>query len=215
MSLSLSNLRSLTYNSTTNIATFSGSVVIASNLGINVATPSYTLVIGGDFYTSASILAPNVVYQFLQGAGSAPDKQYNGANQVFGKNYDSGTTGYLTPYESVGLSNTVGSGWVDGNWYAPKTGKYLVDIFMFFSRTTVGNRWMLNVYNSSTVFKYFQYIYVEMETDSASQTTHNYFTVLNMNQGDYFNITLYSYAGLTTIYYGGTAHSRIKINQIA
>lgn len=215
MALQFSNSRSLVYNSATNIANFSGSVVVASNLGINVSTPSYTLVVGGDMYSSGSILAPNIVYQFLQGVGTDPNRQFNGSNQVFGKNYSSGTTGYLTPYETVGVTNTVGSGWVDGNWYAPKTGKYHVEIYMLFSTTTRGNRWTLAVFNSSNVQQYQQYLYVEMDTDNVGQTTANYNTILNMNSGDYFNVRITGYVGIATVYFSGTAHSRIKVNQIA
>jgi hypothetical protein len=216
MSIQLSNLRSLTYNSATNIANFSGSVVVANNLGINVATPSYTLVVGGDIYTSGSFFSPNNVYQILQGAGTSPTRTYTAANQVFGKNYDSGTTGYLTSQSANGVSNTVGSGWVDGNWYSPKTGKYLVDIFMFInSLSKKGTRWMLNVYNSSDVLKYQQFIFIDRYTQSSYAITTNHSTFLNMNSGDYFNISINNFIGNTDLYYSGLQFSIMKISQLS
>jgi hypothetical protein len=216
MSISLSNLRSLTYDSTTNIANFSGSVVVANNLGINDATPSYTLVVGGDLYTSGSILAPNMIYQFLRGFGSTPNKTYTAVNQIFGKNYDNSTVGYLAPYESVGVSNTVGSGWVDGNWYAPKTGRYFVEVHLWLNQTTLNNRWSLRVYNSSDVEKYNHIVHVEIATQNGSYSIlSSYSMYLDMNSGDYFNVSLSNYVGGTTIYFGGTNHASIKVIKIA
>jgi hypothetical protein len=151
---------------------------------------------------------PNQPYTFLGQGGSSGSVAY-GVGAAFGY---SGYAGYLTPYQQIGFTNTPGNGWVSyyGTFTAPWQGRYQVDITFYWNSYVAGNRWAINIYNSSGTLYYSKYCCIE-GAGIAADTVRPYGTTLLMSAGDYFQIKQGSGSGTCNAYYGGETHSSMTV----
>ena len=200
--------------------------VACNSAGINLQSQSggsvflkYGVAYSGDYgggstglqvNASGVVLMPSQPYVSLGAGGTDASVAYNYQGACFGY---SGFTAYLTPYQSVGFTNTQGNGWVAGygTFTAPWTGRYQVNINFYWNSFTAGNRWSINTYNSSGTSLQSKYCCLE-GGGFAADTTRPYGTTLYMSAGDYFQITLSSYnGGSCNAYYGGITHTSMTI----
>ena len=151
---------------------------------------------------------PNQPYTFLGQGGSNGSVAY-GVGGTFGY---SGYACYLTPYQQIGFTNTPGNGWVSyyGTFTAPWQGRYQVEITFYWNSYVAGNRWAINIYNSSGTRYYFKYCCIE-GAGIAGDTVRPYGTTLLMSAGDYFQITQTSGTGTCNAYFGGETHSSMTV----
>jgi hypothetical protein len=141
--------------------------------------------------TSDSSFSAVQPYTQLVGGGTAGLYMTSAAGEVWGKNNTSGTTGYLITYSYAGYTPSTSAGWNSDNgfYYAPMNGVYSINISMYIFSDTLGNRYLLSHYNSAGTLLFKVYIHSALET-SSSQKVVPYSTMLKMNAGDYFKITL-------------------------
>jgi hypothetical protein len=157
---------------------------------------------------SGVVIRPSQPYVFL-GASGAASIAYNYQGSCFGY---SGFSAYLTPYQSVGFTNTTGNGWVAayGTFTAPWTGQYQVNITFYWNSFTAGSRWSISMYNSSGTLLQAKYCCIE-GAGIGADTVRPYGTTLYMSAGNYFQITHTSYAGSCNAYFGGETHSSMSV----
>jgi hypothetical protein len=200
--------------------------IACNSAGINIQAQSgasvllkYGVAYNGDYSGGSTglqvngsgvVLKPSQPYVSLGAGGTDASVPYNYQGACFGY---SGFTAYLTPYQSVGFTNTTGNGWVAayGTFTAPWTGRYQVNITFYWNSFTAGNRWSITTYNSSGTLLQMKYCCLE-GGGFAADTTRPYGTTLYMSAGDYFQITLSSYGGGScNAYFGGITHSSMTI----
>ena len=129
--------------------------------------------------------------QLVGGGGSEGLYTTSASGEVWGKNYNSGTTGYLITYSYAGYTPSTSAGWNSDNgfYYAPMNGVYSISISMYIFSDTLGNRYMLSHYNSAGTLLFKVYIHSALETSSIQKVVP-YSIMLKMNAGDYFYVFL-------------------------
>lgn len=141
--------------------------------------------------------------------------QGNAIAQPIGNTWGSGNT--LIVGQSVGMNNVYGNGWYStaGVFYAPQTGKYQINATFYWNALIAGNRVIMYHYAGSSppVLRSSQYCCIEGAGISAD-TVRQYSTIFNMEQGDFFYISMASGSNGSISYFADYTHSQMSIYMI-
>ena len=194
-----------TFTAGSNVALFVGST---GYVGIGKTSAGCALDVSGNVNVSGRLTLSNAVFENIQGTGTSP--QYTATNgYILGTNNNAGATGYFYSYESTGV--TAGTnGWINGSWYAPVAGKYMISVHFYFNSISGGSRMTLNYYAAGGGgIIYSQHLNNE-PTAIGNDVTRNCTTVLNMAAGSYFQVQ----ANATSVVYFYVGHTYMIVAQI-
>ena len=115
----------------------------------------------------------------------------------------------LVAYQSVGMINTLGSGWesVNGRFWITNDGRWMININFYFNSFVGGTRLQLQRVNSSGSLVESRYCCL-VGAGFASDSTYSYSGEMYCYYGDYLRVVVASGTGCT-FYYGGMDHSHL------
>lgn len=118
-------------------------------------------------------------------------------------------SGTMTAYQSVGMSNILGSGWelANGRFWITNDGRWLININFYFNVFYGGTRLTLQRINSGGSLVESRYCCV-VGGGYGSDTTYSYSTEMYCYYGDYLRVVVTSGSGCT-YYYAGMDHSHL------
>lgn len=213
-----------TFNST--ISWINGGFTSIGSITCKASTSSmcfnvYTLINGFQF-TGGPVSTDSYInsvqpYTQLIGAGTNNGYTTSASNEIWGKNNNAGATGYFIVNTYAGYTQSNTSGWnsSQGYYYAPYNGIYTINLNIFTTSDYLGNKYLLSHYNSSGSLIYSNLI----NTASSTTTTDKqipYSTILKMNQGDYFYVSLSVRNGSASWWFGNSPlYSSMTITKIS
>jgi len=162
--------------------------------------------------TSGTVSIPQQPYVLLYGGGGGSIPYNNG--DIYGAS--AGKAGYFSVGQSVGMSNVFGNGWYQalGTFYAPQTGKYQINLTMYWNSFVGGTRWSIQQYNSANTSVANRYCMIE-GAGIGGDTIRQYSCMLYMTAGDYFFIKYVSGGGTSYAYFSGYEHSSMTIHMVS
>jgi hypothetical protein len=162
--------------------------------------------------TSGAVSIPQQPYVLLYGGGGG-SIPYN-YGDIYGAS--AGKAGYFSVGQSVGMSNVFGNGWYQalGTFYAPQSGKYQINLTMYWNSFVAGTRWSIQHYNSSNTNISNRYCMIEA-AGIGGDTIRQYSCMIYMSAGDYFFIRYSAGGGTSYAYFSGYEHSHMSIHMVS
>jgi hypothetical protein len=126
-----------------------------------------------------------------------------------------GTGNTLLVGSSAGMSNITGNGWdaANGVFYAPQTGRYQINITLYWNYLVPGNRLLLKFFTSGGTNLGDQYVCIE-GGGIGSDSIRQYSTMLLMPAGSYFYVYMASGGNGSASYFAGYEHSQMSIYMV-